>query len=76
MQENLWGPAPGNLTMTEKRGGASTNQHVDLGRLSLYLQSPSSNTNQWFGSSAEPSQEHTLTKELGGVQICLIQILK
>ena len=31
-----------NLTVTEKRGGACNNQHVDLGRLSSYLQCPGS----------------------------------
>ena len=55
-----------------KLGGACNNQHMDLGRLSSCLQCPSNNRKHWFCSSAEP----TLITEPGGVQICLIWILK
>lgn len=65
----------GNLTMTEK-GEASNNQCMDLGKPNSYLQCPSSNCSQQFCSSAELSQWCSLTREVGRVQICLIQILK
>ena len=41
-QGNLWGSTTGDLTMTEKQGGAFNNQHTDLGRPSLYLWCPTS----------------------------------
>lgn len=44
-QGNLWGSTTGNLTMTEKQGGAFNNQHTDLGRPSLCLWCPTSNAN-------------------------------
>ena len=70
------GSISGNLTVMEKRGGACNKQHRDLGRLSSHLQCPSSDPNQWLCSSAEPNPGHTLTRELGRMLICLIQILK
>ena len=35
-----------NLTVTEKGGGACNDQCIDVGRANLFLQCPSSNTNQ------------------------------
>lgn len=72
---NLWGSTTGNLTVMEK-GGACDNQYMDLGKQNSYLQCPSSNCNQKFCSSAELSWWCSLTRELGRVQIRLIQILK
>lgn len=71
--ETAW-KTTGNLTVMKNWGWACNNQHLDLGRSSSYLQCPSSNTNQQLCSSTEPSRWNTLTMELGGVQICLIQI--
>ena len=56
-------------------GGACSNEHSDLGRLSSYSQCPSSPNQQLF-SSVEPRWWHSLTKELRGVHICLIWDLK
>ena len=60
----------------QKRGGACNNQHTDPGRPCLHLQCPTGDPSQRLCSSAEPSQGHVLTRELCGVWICLIQILK
>lgn len=68
LQENLWGSTTGNMAVMMKRGEGCNNQHTDLGR--------PSNPNQWLCSSAEPSQRCTVTWELGGMQMCLIWILK
>lgn len=53
---------------TEKQGEEASNNKLssDLKGLS----SPS----KWLCSSARPSQGKSLTKEIGGVQVCLIQV--
>lgn len=59
-----------------ERERACDNQHMNVSRPNSYLQGPTSNPNQWFCSSVESNWVCILTRELGGVQICLIQILK
>lgn len=44
--------------------GACNNQHINLGRLSLYLQHPSYYPMGWLCLCAEPSQWHTQTRKL------------
>ena len=56
--------------------GACNNQPLDLGSLSSYLLCPSSSPKQRLCSSAEPRRQHSLTRELRGVQVWLIQALK
>lgn len=60
----------------EQCGRDCDNQHMDLGRTSSYLQCPRHNPNHSLCSSAEPSWGYILTRELRGMQTCLIWILK
>ena len=62
--------------MMENAGEVYGNQHLDLGRLSFYLQGPTSSPNQQLYSSSEPSWWCSLTRKLSGVQVCLIWALK
>lgn len=57
-------------------GVACNNQHIDLGRLSSYLQCLSNNPNLRFCSSAKPSWGHIMIRELNRVQVYFICILK
>lgn len=59
-----------------ERGWACINQHSGLGRLSSYLESPSSSPNQQLYLSTQLSQCDTLTRELDEVQLFLIQVLQ
>lgn len=76
LQGNLWGFTPGNLIVMEKWVGACNNQHSDLCRLSSYLQCPSKCQNQHLHPSVEPKQWSRMTRKLGRVKVCLIQVLK
>ena len=60
MQRSLQGL---NTDCDGEREGACSNQHSDLGRLNSYLQHPSSTHNQQPCLSAEPSWQHSLTRE-------------
>lgn len=72
LQGNLWRLTTGNLTVMEKKGGPCNNQCSGLGRQSSHPPCPSSNPNQQLCSSAEPRWWCSLTRELGGMQVCLI----
>lgn len=74
-QGNLQDPNWESDCERQSEGGASNSQRMDL-RLSSELEHPSSNTNQWLCSSAEPSLGHFQTRKLCRVQICLTWILK
>lgn len=76
LQETLWASTTRNLTVTEKNRMACNNQYTDLGRPSSYLQRPSTDPSHQLGPSAEPSERNTLTRESGGMQLCLIHIFK
>ena len=63
--------------LKEKRVGPCNSQHSDLGRPSSFLQHPRSTPSQSVAClSAEPRWRCSLTRELGGVQICLIWDIK
>lgn len=55
---------------------AHNSQHLDLDRLSSYLQHPSRSPNQWLCSSVEPRWWCSLTSEHSRVWFCLTQVLK
>lgn len=59
-----------------KVGRSLWHQHRDLGRQSPFLQGPRGDPNQQLRSCAGPILGHSLTRDLGGVQVCLIQILR
>ena len=52
----------------------SNNKHVDLGRLSSYLQSESITPNKWLCLSVELNQRCSLNKELSGMQVLLTHV--
>lgn len=64
LQANQWDLTTGNLTVMEKRGRASNNQQMDLGRARYYLECPSRYFNQWLCSIAEPTCWCILIREL------------
>lgn len=75
LQGDLWDSTTGNLNMTESRG-RSLQKPVHRSWQTWVQPCPSSSLNQQFCSLRESSQRCTLTRELSGVQICLIWILK
>lgn len=73
----VWGYAgltTGN-PVKRKKIEACNNHHSDFGRLSSYLQCPGSSNHHLY-SSVESRQWHSLTRELGSVQVCLIWVFK
>jgi len=68
----ICGSQPLGIWLGWRRGRSCNNQHTDLGKPSSYLQCPSVNPYQQFCSSVEPRRGLILTRELSGVQICLI----
>ena len=57
-------------------GAAWNNKHSDFGKLSPFLQQPSSSHKQQLCSYTKSKWWHSLTRELGMVQACLIQDLR
>lgn len=52
--------------------GTRNNQHLEPGRLSSYLQGPTSSFKQQLCSSTKPREGYSLAKELSRAQVCLI----
>nr|KAF6492365.1 hypothetical protein HJG59_009573 [Molossus molossus] len=61
---------------SEKGREAYNNQHLEIDRLSFYLQHPSSSLHQQLCSSAESRWWCSLNRELSMAQVCMIQVLK